>query len=307
MSTEQRRNRWMAGAVVAIVGAGILAGIVTDGSADHASGVLVYSLTDQVAGPTFYSLSIGSDPSPVTDLHAAATADFSPDGSRVAWISPGAGDSTYITVADADGANATEFGLDLHAAGVRWMPNGEDLAYTKGGTTCCGIVVLERGSGATADIPGTEQVGTFWDVGRDGRFAWSDASGIFVLDADGGQRTQIVEGPVESPAWSPDGRSIAYVADADGNQRTLDHAIRIVDVASGNTSSVTSGAGATDSFPVWSSDGAWIAFGRSPAGWDPNRGPWGISVYAARTDGSGLIQLVSSSDTAYSMPLDWQS
>lgn len=306
MSVEHRHSRWMAAIVVAIVSVGILAGIATDGSSDEARGTIVYDLTDKVTGPSFYSLPIGGEPSPITGLHAAGGASFSPDGSQVAWVSPGAADSTYITVADADGSSVTEFGLDLHAGEVRWMPNGRDLAYTKGGTTCCGIVILDRASGATRDIPGTEEVSRFWDVGSDGRFAWGTSHGIFVVDADGGQPMQVVQGPVEGLAWSPEGRSITYVG-VDGTAPELHYGIRIVDIASGETSDVTSGVGAADSFPVWSSDGAWIAFGRSPAGWDPNEGPWGISVYAARSDGSGLTELVPSTETAYSIPADWQT
>ncbi len=58
----------------------------------------------------------------------------------------------------------------------------------------------------------------------------------------------------DSPAWSPDGRSLAYVSDAAGN---LD--IYVEQIGSGQAIRVTDSA-ADDAQPAWSPDGSRIAF-----------------------------------------------
>ncbi len=63
-----------------------------------------------------------------------------------------------------------------------------------------------------------------------------------------------LSGLEDSPAWSPDGRSLAYVSDAAGN---LD--IYIEQIGSGQAIRVTDSA-ADDAQPAWSPDGSRIAF-----------------------------------------------
>lgn len=107
-------------------------------------------------------------------------------------------------------------------------------------------------------------------VARDGRVAFvggsnlsrrpdfSGPSHVWVARADGTRARALTSGPVRdgSPAWSPDGRSIAFVRSA-ANGRTS--SLWAVDVATGRKHRLTSGS--LDGEPSWSRGGL-IAFVR---------------------------------------------
>src|SRR5438105_9654472 len=83
------------------------------------------------------------------------------------------------------------------------------------------------------------------------------------------------------PAWSPDGRRIAFVSDRDGL-----YDIYVMNADASGPRRLTENADNEDQ-PVWSPDGTKIAFARSRVG---SRG-----IYVMNADGSGVTQLVASS------------
>jgi TolB protein len=93
--------------------------------------------------------------------------------------------------------------------------------------------------------------------GRPGKIAFaSDASGtddIVVMNADGSGRENLTEGPDDDtdPAWSPDGRTLAFVRDG---------AVYLIRADGGGLRRLTTGAS-----PAWSPDGRRLVFTR-PAG-----------------------------------------
>lgn len=78
-------------------------------------------------------------------------------------------------------------------------------------------------------------------------------SEVWQMDADGSRNRFLVKGGM--PRWSPDGRRIAYIGEADGKAQLF---VRWMD-AEGAVSQVTHDQYAPNQF-AWSPDGNWIAF-----------------------------------------------
>lgn len=86
--------------------------------------------------------------------------------------------------------------------------------------------------------------------------------GLYVADADGRNSREILTSnePIMSPAWSPDGKKLAYVS-----FETQRPAIYVQDLASGRRAKLTSFEG-LNSAPAWSPDGRKLAMALSKDG-----------------------------------------
>lgn len=238
-------------------------------------------------------------------------AEYSPDGTRIAYLDAGLPGRLDVFVADADMSNALL--LSSNVLGSRnfilaWSPDGGEIALTRSEdsdiwavptgegtprrltqtpgrehafryhpdgqrflafvlpaihlveldlTTLASRDVTLNGESAFA-IPSPDGTQTLYGLG----FAGPERT-LWVVDGDGGAARQLTRpedridffGAGDAfPAWSPDGRHVAYVSDrtgwgdlwvvsvGDGVARQLTHDIR------------------EDYQPQWSPDGRWIAF-----------------------------------------------
>jgi dipeptidyl aminopeptidase/acylaminoacyl peptidase len=197
---------------------------------------------------------------------------WSPDGTRIAFAS--------WPNEDPIGPGGEGF----EAAARRWMPQSPS------------IVVMEAdGSKPTA-------LGTM--VGSDS-FIWSPDSTGFVYDtgtelrmgSTGGPKTTelILPGrsPGAAPAWSPDGRTIAYKGGDDVADSTL--GLWTVDVEDGGSRLVSEPIGSDEDIGgvVWSPDGSSIAFFVGPA----SGGAFDVHIAAA--DGSGETLVTTAGPDEY--------
>jgi tricorn protease len=159
-------------------------------------------------------------------------ATWSPDGTQVAWFNdaegrgeiPSADDGPGeygLVIADADGQNQRRIGLPdaTFYYTLRWSPDGAHLAFTD---TDYRVKVVNVASGRVTDVDGEE---------------YADP------------RRSI------EPAWSPDGRYVAY-AKRLGN---LFRAVFVWDSRTGSVNQVTDGLADALS-PVWDQGGKYLYF-----------------------------------------------
>ena len=114
-------------------------------------------------------------------------------------------------------------------------------------------------------------------------------------DGDGGQVALASPQPIISPAWSPDGRSLAYVSFESGKA-----VVMVQDVTNGERRAVASFRG-SNSAPAWSPDGRQLAVTLSRDGL--------AQLYLIDLSGDGLRRLTHSSgiDTEATFAPDGQS
>src|SRR5688572_7626764 len=122
-----------------------------------------------------------------------------------------------------------------------------------------------------------------------------ETSLVYVMNADGSNRTQLTESQQEfSPAFSPDGTTIAFVSERDdpafpvGDDLRSTHRVYLMNADGSNERKLLQSGLRTEHAPAFSPDGTKVVFvGQSVS-------PTGTSVfnlYVVNVDGTGLTQL----------------
>jgi dipeptidyl aminopeptidase/acylaminoacyl peptidase len=200
--------------------------------------------------------------SPATRFTAGAGKDsaphWSPDGTRLAFLSDRGGDKAQVYVVDIAGGEARQLTAIPQGAGAPvWSPDSARL-----------VSVVRTGgeaAGSQKDQPKTPTarlITTLKYRANGEGFIYDRRRHLFVVDAVTGETRQLTDGDWDDtqPAWSPDGRRIAFIS-ARHDERDHDHAedIFVVDATGGEPVRLTSGRGAC-ALPAWSPDGQALAY-----------------------------------------------
>jgi Tol biopolymer transport system component len=190
---------------------------------------------------------------------------WSPDGTRIAFASnrdPDSGGNDIYTVM-VDGSDPSRLtvggGIDEYPS---WSPDGKEIAYA-----CTGGRQLSDGGG---DFE------------------------VCVMNSDGSNQRQITDAPgiSEYPAWSPDGRIIAFMTTREGwptlpdyvplgydSEEFGEHEIFAMGANGEKPHNITRNGRESEEFPAWSPDGQQLIFTR-----------YGCLVVSSR-DGSASTQI----------------
>ena len=199
--------------------------------------------------------------------HGSEDPAWSPDGRYLAYRGPIGPDPTRIhgnvlRAASLTGEPLPWFDVlaDVHAGSPTWSPDGERIAYAQIDTRP-GIWVA-----SPAEAPKVlSNAYNGWM-----RLAWSPRGDeiavaghdtLWLVSApDGSRRALRVDEVGDSaPAWSPDGRSLAFCSQRSGNPD-----LWVLSLAADSLRQLTRDA-ADDCDPTWSPDGRWIAFASNRA------------------------------------------
>ena len=211
-----------------------------------------------------------------------SSARWSPAGDRLAFLATGANAKPQIFVMPMTGGDAVQ--LTKSATGIQqfaWRPDGAVIAFA----------AAEEAAKKTGD----EKFNDSFEVGNDD-FLVREApmpAHLWTIAANGGEPRRLTSGtwslpishPPSSPAspiaWSPDGKSIAFVKvetphSGDGDKSTL----QILDVATGSFHALTARM-KSEGYPVFSPDGSRIAYWFPRDGQNKN----GNEIYVAPASG----------------------
>jgi Tol biopolymer transport system component len=229
---------------------------VSEGAAVLADGRIAFTGTYHPYGDVslFTAPASGGKATPLGHLLGDHPA-WSPSGRAIAYDMDG-----RVYVADAKGAHRRYVTAGSDPA---WAPDGHKLALSRGGR----LVVVQLAGGAERDIGGG--VEPTWSP-NGAEIAVAAGNEIAVYPAAGGAPRVVTHVTIDgtcpavgtwsadAPAWSPDGRTIAFgLHYVNCFARGLDE-IAEVDVASGKVHDVASPYGVSDGYfsPSWSPDGS---------------------------------------------------
>jgi hypothetical protein len=234
---------------------------------------------DQDDGKTVWIMNAdGSGLKKIADRASEPT--FSPDGSQIAyyhWT-----DGIYVMSADGSGAPGKKIVGDTMVGFIEWSHDGRLIAFSAQpggkGNIVVDVVSLPDGKDrhniAVGQSPSWSPDDTelVFDTCR------GNNCGIYKGNSGGGEAIPVIADGGGLPAWSPDGKKIAYQAEIDGQKQ-----IYVINPDGSGKKQLTSGA-AMHVGPTWSADGQYIYY-RSPEG-----GSWGI--WRMNADGSGPVKLI---------------
>ena len=166
-----------------------------------------------------------------------------------------------------------------------WSPDGQKIAFSSGRDGTAHIYVMNADGTGTVRITGTKQGDEQPSWSADGkRLVFSREGALFEAPATGGPAHRVGHGTgnAEDPAYSPDGRLIAY------DYRKPGFSIREIYVMNADGTGIrqVTRLNHVSSLPAWSPDGKELAFQSNSVGH--------FEIYTVALDGTHVRQLTTS-------------
>ncbi|MEP6680464.1 MAG: S9 family peptidase [Chloroflexota bacterium] len=235
---------------------------------------------------------------------------WSPDGRTIAFLSdrgavlqagggglqagkaeaPKMGATQVWLLPFADGGEARQLtNLPRDVEAIAWSPDGRRLCVVSAAARADAPRKAERAPGEPPE-PDTRLIDRLRYQFNGIGFVEDRFQNLWLIDVASGSAERLTSGASHdlSPAWSPDGKRVAFASDGRGDaDLTWRQDIYLLDLASRATTRLSPGRGSQYwSAPAWSPDGRWIAAVGRPA--KAPRGTRQESVWRFRVrDGAG--------------------
>jgi uncharacterized repeat protein (TIGR01451 family) len=211
---------------------------------------------------------------------------WSPDGTKIAFVSFRDAGNLELYVMNADGSGQTRLtntsGEEREPA---WSPDGKKIAYAGSGGH---IFVINADGSNKQQLTTGIGIDPAWSP--DGKkIAYSDASDIFVMNANGSSQTNLTNDSLsnDQPSWSPFGDRIVF----------HNHGLSVMNADGSGQVQLTTD---NDFWPAWSPDGLRITFDRLV--WVSASSNY--EIFSMNTNGSDQVNLTN--DPSNDMEPDWQ-
>ena len=186
---------------------------------------------------------------------------WSPDGERLAYsCNFASGGGIWTSRADGSGGRPlTQAARRFEQYEPAWSANGRQLAWDRRAFSSQTWSIVVSGADGSGERLLAKGLSPSWS--RRGRLVFASGSGLATIGADGSRRWRLLGRGVGRgrPAWSPNGRSIAFV-DADHGEV----AVRVVDLTNYRVRTLARVRVNPAENPVstaWSPDSRWLAYG----------------------------------------------
>lgn len=209
-----------------------------------------------------------------TDPFNEAYPSWSPDGTKIAYLSIDSEDIVSFWVMNVDGTEKLRIDtvdssyIELSILGLHfdWSPDSKSMAYTRRvqegfGSDVRSIWVMDIETGEKIELASRSMYPSWSPDGTKIVYIgylsdYFDGCDLWIMNSDGSGKRKLASNAEFNtwPSWSPDGAKIAYTSVSENQLESAK--IWVIDADGVNNAQLAAGA----KFPKWSPDGAKIAY-----------------------------------------------